>query len=427
MRVFEAAERVGGRMAAMRRDGYVIDQGAEMLATRGYPATWRLLEEIGPGCADAPRIDASIAMWRGGRVHPDVGRPRGLLTGAGLSARARIDLLRFTAWTAARPAAFDPDHPEGTPLGEATVAELADRYHHELGDYLFHPITGGFFGWSAAGSAAAPFVTHLAAIGSTASWRTYRAGMDTLARHLATRAAVTTGAPVHRVRHVPEGVRLDLGDGQVTARSVVLAVPAPTAARLYPDAPCDEGPFLRACTYTPMLRVSCELDRPLAPRCGRPVYLLLVPPNENRELAAVTVDHNKAPDRVPRGRGLVTLLAAPEVTRELLEAPDDRIVDRLAAQAERYIPGLRAATVRSGVHRFRAGLPEATPQALRLRADFMRRPVRAVDYAGDWLMLRPSSEGAVRSAELTVPRIGTYLAQEAQTAGHASAGWEVGA
>jgi protoporphyrinogen/coproporphyrinogen III oxidase len=57
------------------------------------------------------------------------------------------------------------------------------------------------------------------------------------------------------------------------------------------------------------------------------------------------------------------------------------------------------------VHRFRDGLPEAPPAALRLRQGFARRRAGTVDYAGDWVMLRPSSEGAVRAGQFAAARI----------------------
>ncbi|MGH3997116.1 MAG: FAD-dependent oxidoreductase, partial [Pseudonocardiaceae bacterium] len=81
VQVFEAADAVGGRMRTLRHDGYLIDTGAEMIATHGYPATWRLIRELGVPAVDLPRVADPAAMWRGDRAHPHVGRPLGLLTG----------------------------------------------------------------------------------------------------------------------------------------------------------------------------------------------------------------------------------------------------------------------------------------------------------------------------------------------------------
>lgn len=422
VRVLEASDAVGGRMRTLRTDGCLIDTGAEMLpSARGYPATWRLIRELGlDGTRGAvPRVRGALAVWHAGRSRPHAGRPLGLLTGAGLSPRARVDLARLLA-TLGR-AGLDPDRPELSPLGAATVADLVRTYHPELGERLIRPLAAGFFGWDAERSAAAPFAAHLAASGSTGDWHTYRDGMDTLARALADRLDVSTGHTVTSVTADEGGVRLASPQGEATARAAVLAVPAPVAAGLYPDAPRAERDYLAACGYTPMLRLSLVLDRPAAPRGVRRGFATLVPAGEDPLVNVITVDHNKHPGRAPAGRGLVSVVASPQGTAELLDAPDARVADRLLARAERFVPGLSARVRAVHVHRFRYGLPEATPRALRARAAFAARPPAPVDYAGDWIALRPCSEGAVSSAALAADRVLDHLSRTAAPSERAAA------
>ncbi|MFV0138018.1 NAD(P)/FAD-dependent oxidoreductase [Streptomyces sp. HMX87] len=405
VRVFEEQDHVGGRMHSFRHDGYTIDEGAEQISPHGYRATWELLARLGVPLSDVPRIDKGVGTWRDGRAHPGVADRAAVLSGAGLAPRARIDLARILAWTAAHRAAFDPDHPERTPLGAATIREFTARYHRDVHDYLFQPVSGCFFGWDTARSAAAPMVSLLLSVGPAGSWRTYRDGMDLLARRLAEEVDVVTGSRVHQVVGGRDGARLLVGDGAVTARSVVLCVPAPVAARLHAGAPEDELSFLRACTFTPTLKVSCLLDRPLTPPSRKPLYILLTPEAEDSTLSGIIVDHAKHPGRVPEGKGLLTLIAAARTAPDLLTAPPHEVVDRLVGAARRYVPGLRPARGRNFVHSFTHGLPEATPEALRHRPRFMARDVRPVEYAGDWVMLRPASEGAVRSGALAASRV----------------------
>ncbi|WP_413759937.1 protoporphyrinogen/coproporphyrinogen oxidase [Streptomyces sp. MMBL 11-3] len=405
VRVYEEQPHVGGRMHSFRHDGYTVDTGAEQISSRGYRATWELLARLGVPPEEVPRIGACVAVRRGDRNHPGAADRRAPLTGAGLSPRARVDLARLLLWSARHRGAFDDDHPEHTPLGAATVAELAGHYHRDLHDYLFQPLCGSFFGWDTERSAAAPLVALLLAVGPPAGWRTYRDGMDLLARRLADGLGVVTGRAVRRVTADLGTVRLHLDDGVVTARAAVLAVPAPVAARLHTDPDPDAAAYLAASTFTPALKVSCLLDRPLAPVCDRPSYLLLTPRAEDPVLSCVVVDHVKNPRRAPAGKGLLTLMADARTLPDLLRAPHSEVVDRLTAAARRYVPGLEAATRRSFVHAHPHGLPEATPRALGLRARFMARGPRPVEYAGDWVMLRPSSEGAVRSGALAASRV----------------------
>ncbi|NYH54663.1 oxygen-dependent protoporphyrinogen oxidase [Nocardiopsis arvandica] len=416
VRVLEAADAVGGRMRTLREHGFLIDTGAEMLPpASAYPATWRLIRALGLDTdrGAVTRVRGALASWRGGRARPHTGRPLGLLTGAGLSPRARVDLLRLQVRLAG--AAPDPEHPERSPLGARTLADLLRPYHPELRERLIGPLAAGFFGWDPERTAAAPFAAHLASAGSTARWCTYRDGMDTLARTLADRLDVATGYPVTGVAAGPGGVRLDSPAGPVTARAAVLAVPAPVAARLYPGGSRAERAYLDACEYAPMLRVSLVLDRPMAPVGVRGGFATLVPAAEDPLLNVVTADHNKHPGRVPKGRGLVSLVASPRGASELLDAPDEEVAARLTARAERLVPGLADHVDSVRVHRFRHGLPAAGPRALGARAAFVARPPSAVDYAGDWIALRPCSEGAVSSAATAAGRILAFLDSTAAT------------
>lgn len=408
VRVLESADAVGGRMRTLREHGCLIDTGAEMFPSpAGYPATWRLISALGLDAdPDAvPRVRDALAVWRDGRPRPHVGRPLGLLTGAGLSARARLDLLRLRR-RLTRLGDLHPDRPERIPLGDATVADLVRGYHRDLRDHLVDPLVTGFFGWDPGRSAAAPFAAHLMSTGSSNTWHTYRDGMDTLTRALAARVDVVTGHRVTRVTHDPGGVRLESPAGAVTARTAVLAVPAPVAERLYADAPAADREYLRASGYSTMLRVSLVLDRPMAPGGG---FATLIPAHEDPELNVITVDHHKHPGRAPAGRGLLSLITAPRGTVELIGGPDEMVARHLIARAERFVPGLAARVTHVRVHRFRYGLPEATPRALRLRTGFAERPASAVEYAGDWVTLRPCSEGAVASATQAAARVLTHL------------------
>ncbi|GHE09512.1 protoporphyrinogen/coproporphyrinogen oxidase [Streptomyces alanosinicus] len=405
VRVFEEQPYVGGRMHSFRHDGYVLDEGAEQISERGYRATWELLTRLSVPDHHVPRIGKAIGVWRAGRAHAGVADPVALLSGAALSPRARLDLVRFLAWTALHHRGFDGDHPERTPAGPATVARFARRYHRDVHDYLLQPVAGCFFGWDTARSAAAPLISLMNDVGPVSGWRTYHDGMDLLARRLADGLDVALGTPVHEVVEDGDGVRLHGPGGTVTARAAVLCVPAPIAARLHGKAPEDEQAFLTACTFTPTLKVSCLLDRPLAPVSHKPLYALLTPDAVDDVLSGIIVDHAKHPGRAPAGKGLLTLMADPRRIPELRGTPDAETADRLVRAATRYIPGLDTARRRHFVHAFRHGLPEVTPEALHHRPRFMARPPRPVEYAGDWVMLRPASEAAVRSGALAASRV----------------------
>ncbi|WP_370591201.1 protoporphyrinogen/coproporphyrinogen oxidase [Saccharopolyspora montiporae] len=413
VRVFETGEQVGGRMAGFRHRGYTVDTGAEQISPSGYRATWELLARLGFRDRDVPRLGGRISVWRGRRARPGVAEARGMLTGAGLGLRGRADLARFQAWARRHRHLFDGDHPETSPLGTTTLAELGGRYHRDLHDYLLQPVAGTFFGWDPQRSAAAPMVSLLLDVGDASRWRTYRGGMDTAARMLAARLDVRTGQTVRQVVSGTGSAQLLTDAGAVSARAVLLCVPAPVAARLHANPTEQEARYLAAATFHPAVKVSCLLHRPLAPRGGKSTYVLLTPAVADGALSAIIFDHRKHPDRAPAGAGLLTLMPARAATASMLDRADSDVAGTLTAAAERYLPGLAGATWRTFVHRFPHGLPEATPAVLRQRAGFAARPTGPVDFAGDWVLQRPSSEAAVRSGALAASRTRAHLSSRA--------------
>ncbi|MFG2698606.1 protoporphyrinogen/coproporphyrinogen oxidase [Kitasatospora sp. NPDC048407] len=423
VRVFEGAERVGGRMASTRVDGWLLDEGAETIAGAGYEATWELIRAVGIPESEVPVIEPGFALWRGGRAHAHLGRPKGLLTGAGLSWRGRAAWVRFAMELATSWRGFDPDRPETAPSRDLTLSEFCagSAGREELLAAMLQPLSSHCFGWRPESSGVAPMVATLMSVGGAgARWMTYRDGMDTLARRLAERLRVELGSRVTAVQEQPggAGVRLEFADGaEVVARQVVLAVPAPLALELHGTAAEDARPYLAASTFTPMLKVACLLDRPLPSPTRSPSYAMSVPESESRVCTGVILDHLKAEGRAPEGQGLASVFASPWISPELMDEPDERVVETVCTEAERFLPGLRDATVRTLVHRFRLGLPQGSPAAVRERAAFLARPARAVEYAGDWVMLRPSSEGAVRSGKLAAERVLAFAAERSGVVG----------
>lgn len=404
--VFESEDVLGGRMRSARVEGYTIDRGAETLAPHGYPATWKLIDELGLK-GDVHRIRHPVALWRDDRAYPWLGHPLSAVTGAGLPFGRRSAMIKMMLPGLRH--GMRPEDPAGTPYGDRTLAQLGEQYGPELVRDMLDPISASAFGWMPERSAAAPLLSIVVRTRGVVRWRTYRDGQDRMVRALGDRLTVHTGTAVTQVARDGAGARIELADGSSrTARSVVVTLPSPQVAAIYPDLPADEAAFLRASTFSSVMRVGVMLDRPLEPRrrrFGPKLYAALMSTGADPLLCGITVEHNKCPERVPAGKGLVSLLISPRRVPELFDAPDDVVSKAVLEAGARIIDGLEAAVVGTHVVRWRDALPEAPPAAVREWGSFIKRDPRPIEYAGDWVFLRPSSETAAASADYTVPRV----------------------
>jgi protoporphyrinogen oxidase len=83
-----------------------------------------------------------------------------------------------------------------------------------------------------------------------------------------------------------------------------------------------------------------------------PAYSVLVPSNESDEALLVMMQQNKAPDRAPKGKTLVTVFTEAAVTAAMMQRSDSELVDWAAAFIESYYPSLRGHRDLGGVARW---------------------------------------------------------------------------
>lgn len=184
------------------------------------------------------------------------------------------------------------------------------------------------------------------------------------------------------------------------ADAVVLATPAPEALRLAdPVLVSAERDFLARVRYAPSLLLAAGLRRPLHPH----PLLAAVPRDLGSPLGAVLLEPGVSGGRVPHGRGLALLRAAPDWAAGQQGAPDEAVEKELLGAFAHFQPGLRAALLFTRVLRqpgaqpcFDVGRYRELDRFERVQAD-LRRQGRRLYFAGDFLE-DPSWEGALVSA-----------------------------
>jgi len=221
VRVFEAADRVGGRIATDDVDGFRCDRGFQVLVD-SYPEARALLDyralQLGrfrPG---------ALVRWRG-RFHRLADPRRAPF--AALAALASP----LAGWRNGLAALRLARH--GLDGGTALAAVRAAGFTPDLVDAFFRPWFGGIFldraldvAAERAGEVIARFATGAAAVPA--------GGMAAIPRQLAAglpAGTIALGRSVLWAR--PDGVTLADGE-QVAARAVVVAVAPPAMTRLVP-------------------------------------------------------------------------------------------------------------------------------------------------------------------------------------------------
>ncbi|MFE1773132.1 protoporphyrinogen oxidase [Streptomyces sp. NPDC059008] len=390
--VLEASDRLGGKLRAGDIAGVAVDLGAEsMLARR--PEAVDLARAVGLGERLQPPTTATARLWTRDALRP---MPKGHVMGV------PGDLAPLAASGVISPEGLarieqDTRLPR-TEVGEdVAVGEyVARRLGREVVDRLVEPLLGGVYAGDAyrislraavpqlfeaartsrsllegvrgiqARAAAAAHVTGPAATGSAQDKPVFMGiagGIGTLPGAVAdaVRAKggeIRTGAPVTAVARSADGWRVVVDGKPLFADAVVLAAPAPAAARLLAAVSEPAAAELGAVEYASMALVTmafrrADMERQLT-GSG-----FLVPPVDGRKIKASTFAGNKwgwIGDADPDLFVLRTSLGRYGEEDDLLR--EDAELIAFSRADLRAAVGLTAAPVAAKVTRWAGGLPQ---------------------------------------------------------------------
>ncbi|MFP3987303.1 protoporphyrinogen oxidase [Streptomyces sp. E11-3] len=385
--VLEATDRLGGKLHAGEIEGVRVDLGAEsMLARR--PEAVELARAVGLGDLLQPPATATASLWTRGALRP---MPKGHVMGVPGDADALAGVLSDDGL---RRIEQDRELPPTEVGDDVAVGEyVASRVGREVVDRLVEPLLGGVYAGDAYRISMRMAVPKL-----YEAARTHRSLMDgvrdiqrqaaeagatgpvfmgiaggvgrlplAVAEALRARGAeIRLNCPVRGVRRVADGweVRIENGEngengegGSIAADAVVVAVPAPQAARLLDaDAPAAAAE-LRAVEYASMALMTLAYRRADADLPAGSGFL--VPPVDGHTIKASTFASQKwgwIADEDPDLLVLRTSVGRYGEERDL--GRDDADLVDVSRHDLREATGLTATPVATRVTRWTDGLPQ---------------------------------------------------------------------
>lgn len=397
--VLEREAVAGGRMRSERVGEFVVDRGAQFIAS-SYRNLHRVAAEVGLADAIHPVARTSNAMLRDGELLAgDYDSPLAFLRSRLLSAGAKLRLPRilFDLWR--HRAVLDPLRPErAAAIDHEDMATYVRRVAGEESlEYLFGPAFSSTFDSDPEDLSGAFLLLALRFVSRGFRLECFEGGLGRLTETLAARVGARTGCEVVSVETQPDGARVRYRQGsreaEVLADAAVVAVPGPLAAPLCPRLEAAEREFLSAVRYVRGIIVFLLLARAPA---TLPYYGVAFPRREGLDVYGLAVDHHK-PGVCPPGAGLVNVALTARAAARLWTEPDDAIARHVLDELARTPIGrLQPATTL--VHRWDPMLPQFHAGYLTRLAGFLGRRQRSprLAFAGDYL-IGPYTECALTS------------------------------
>ncbi len=371
--VLEAGASVGGVARSERRDGYLFERGPNTF--RVPPALAGFLTDEGlEGALLAARpASRKRFLLRGGKLLPVPMGVAAFVTTPLLSTRGKLRLLA------------EPFVARGDGRGESVAEFAARRLGPEAVQALIGPfLTGVYAGDENQLGAAAVFPALVEAErerGSIVRGMAARRRADA-PRGLAGTWSHAEGAGgfaallarplegalqrAHRVCEIAFGddsyrieIEAETGSRTIRARSLLLALPAPEAAQLLRGLAPAAAEALETVAFAPLASLSFGVD-PAACAVAPEGFGFLVPRGESDALLGCLYPNQLFPGRAPEGRELLTALVGGVRRPDVLDEPDDRLIDGVLAELDRVL-GMHQEPAVLGVTRW----PRAVAQPAR--------------------------------------------------------------
>jgi protoporphyrinogen oxidase len=409
--VFEADDRVGGRIKTIRRTGFTFDVGA-FIYLGSYSEAAEEMRQVGLG-SQMHKIVAYGAMPRHGRLNFfDLSSPLKVLGTPYLSACSKFKLTKLlwllaTHWRdlnyadAAGIAALDTD----------TVTSYCEReLNGEILDYLAAVVVRG--PWLSDPSYASVcqllwtlknfFKPYFYGLDD---------GMDALPRAMAaTLPEVRLSTPVLNVTDAGDRVEVTYAaDGREHTEefaNAVITTTTGTALSIYPQMSGSAREHYQNTDYICSVNTHLALSK----RPTNPATYIMCSPREQPDLCGVIVDHLKANNRCADHQGMITVFCRHEWCLEHLNAPDEDIIDAVLGFIAPYYGDLGSSIADYEIGRWRDVVPIMGKGRFRSVDRFMRDtdPSALVQLAGDIGPI-PGINGALVSGQAAGERLAAQI------------------
>lgn len=355
--VVERDTRVGGLVGTERTpDGFLLEWGPDSLLA-GKPAGMRAIAEVGLSdeVQRPPPGYRRSFVAREGQLFP---LPPGLISGnASITAMMSAPLFSFAGRARM---ALEPFVPRRRALDDESVASFFERrFGREMVDRLVDPVFRGVYSTPTDrlslgavmphlqalerkhGSLARAMANHASLSGTGTSMApmavSLKSGMGSLPEALAQSLAlpVRLGVSATGLRRTASGISIALGEhGQLEADGIVLATPAPVAARLLAELDRDLGEAIGRIELGRLDTVTFAFRREDVPHPLEGTGFV-VDSTQKQTLTACTWSSSKWPGRAPENTALLRcFLSAPDASdEELVEAARADLRDFMGIQA----------------------------------------------------------------------------------------------
>jgi oxygen-dependent protoporphyrinogen oxidase len=414
--VLERDATPGGRMRSERHGEFVVDRGAQFIAS-SYRNMRALVDELGLKPRVRRLATGRGATLRGGKfVSANYAGYRAIWRAKDLSLGSKLRLPRIINDLRRARSMLDFYHIEkAAPIDDASAHDWAlRRFGREVLDYVIEPpFASTFTVLPEHLSRAFVLATINYMFFSPFGLHAFDGGNGILTQTLASKLRVRTGTEVARIAEDAAGVSMALAGGEtLQADAVVVATPGNHVARLCGTLTGEERRFFDGVRYA---RSIIAFVMTSTTEADPGVYGVGIGRREGVRLYGMAMENPKE-GAVPPGKTMFNCAFAEDYAAELFDRPDSDVIEALHGElAKLPLRGLDK-TEGHAIHRWPELVPQFYAGYIRSLAAFKERRDRSerLFFAGDYLV-GPYTEAALTSGLRAADDVAARFAMPAAT------------
>ena len=395
--VLEREQTIGGRMRSERHGDFVVDRGAQFIAS-SYTNMRALTDELGLKSSVRRLKTGRGATLRNGKfVSGNYAGFKAIMRARDLSWGSRLRLPRII-WELRRNRALLDFYAieKAAPLDDASAHDWAlSRFGREVLDYLIEPPFASTFTVLPENLSRAFVLATIDYMFRGFRLSAFHGGNGLLTQTLASRLRVRTSTQVEHVEQSTDGAHVRLSGGEVLeADAVIVATTGNRVARLCGSLTGEERAFFEGVRYASSI-ICFVMTSDMEADPG--IYGLGIGRSEGVQLYGMAMENPKE-GAVPEGKTMFNCALSEAYAATLMGKSDSEIAEAALAELRKLpLRGLDK-TENVVVHRWPELVPQFYHGYIRSLASFKVRKDRSdrVFFAGDYLV-GPYTEAALTS------------------------------
>lgn len=339
--VYEASNRVGGRMSTDKINDCLIDRGAQFLSAY-YPTIMPLIRELGmqsqlveinpwvgvvrnhkirkisPNHFFSPLFSGYFSLRESFQFLSNLNRWKNTILA--------LPLSDYSAWQA-----FD---------NESASQFILQEFGENILEYMAEPQMQGYYYQSPEDVSKIQALMLFNFLIRKGKLINFIHGIGSLPEKLATLIDIKLNCSISSVNIEATGeITLESNLGKFHANRVILATTATIGKLLFKSANELEHSLLQS-KYSSTINIAIATNEDwMLPQSLRHLYGFIIPRRERQNIAAITIESNKNKERIEKGE-LLDIMLDGYSGMEFLNLSDDEILQNIIPEIKKYFPGI---------------------------------------------------------------------------------------